>query len=409
MAEEIRPLHEDELDENFNLTSQAFRNSPADVRRWRKHARLEEFRGVFVDGQMQAVLELIEMPIWFGAAPVTAGGISGVASPPENRRRGYIGRLLHATLTETRDKGWPLSTLYPFHFPFYKRYGWEHISDNFFYKVPMGQLPMGQVEGSWRPLVRGTDLNAEEENTRMSDADLAILRGIYDTWVVGRSGAIARDERWWRMKLREGMDKRPDVYYWRDPAGRPRAYIMYTFETLENQWTRRLHVRDVVALDMAALRAVLTFLRHHDSQAKEIRLRLPEDLRFLALLDDPEFTVEVEAGVMLRVVDVVAALAARRYPAGVGGQVTLQVSDSFLDWNNGAYRLEVGDGAGQAARTDAAPDLSMDQKTLSRLYSGYLTAREAATLGLLEVHEGRALALAEQLFALPRPFMADYF
>jgi predicted acetyltransferase len=51
----------------------------------------------------------------------------------------------------------------------------------------------------------------------------------------------------------------------------------------------------------------------------------------------------------------------------------------------------------------------MDQKTLSRLYSGYLTAREAATLGLLEVHEGRALALAEQLFALPRPFMADYF
>ena len=409
MAEEIRRLREDELDMNFNLTSQAFRNSPADVPRWRKHARVEDFRGLFVDGQMQAVLELLEMPIWFGAAPVTAGGISGVASPPENRRKGYIGRLLHAALAEARDRGWPLSALYPFHFPFYKRYGWEHISDNFFYKVPMGQLPIGKVEGSWHPLLRGTDLNAEDEAARMPDADLAILRGIYDAWVVGRSGPIVRDERWWRMRLREGMSKRPDVYVWRDPAGRPRAYIMYSFETLESQWSRRLQVRELVALDMAALQAALIFLRYHDSQAKEVRLRLPEDQRFLALLDDPEFPVEVEAGVMLRVVDVAPALAARRYPAGLGGRLTLQVADPFLDWNNGTYRLEVGDTAGQVTRTDAAPGLSMDQKTLSRLYAGYLAAREAATLGLLEVHDPAALTLADQVFALPRPFMADYF
>jgi predicted acetyltransferase len=409
MAEEIRRLREDELDQNFDLTSQAFRNSPADVPRWRKHARVEDFRGLFVDGQMQAVLEFLEMPIWFGAAPVTAGGISGVASPPENRRKGYIGRLLHAALAEARERGWPLSALYPFHFPFYKRYGWEHISDNFFYKVPMGQLPMGAMEGSWHPLLRGTDLKAEDENTRMADADLGILRDLYNAWVVGRSGPLGRDERWWRMRLREGMNQRPDVYYWRDPAGRPRAYLIYSFETLENRWTRRLHVRELVALDMAALQAALIFLRYHDSQAKEVRLRLPEDLRFLSLLDDPEFTVEVEAGVMLRLVDVAAALAARRYPAGVSGHLTLQVADSFLDWNNGTVRLEVSDGAGQAARTEAAPGLGLNQKTLARLYSGYLTAREAATLGLLEVHDPAALALAEQIFTLPRPFMLDYF
>jgi predicted acetyltransferase len=273
----------------------------------------------------------------------------------------------------------------------------------------MAQLPMGQATGSWHPLLRGTDLNAEDEDARMPDADLAILRGIYDAWVVGRNGPMSRDERWWRMKLMEGQTKRPDVYYWRDPAGQPRAYISYMFETLDTPWSRRLVVRDMAALDTTALRAVLTFLRYHDSQAKEIRIRLPESLRLLSLFDDPEFTVEVEAGLMLRLVDVGPALTARRYPAGVTERLTLQVADGFLDWNNGSYALAVDDTAGEAKPTDSAPDLSLDVKTLARLYAGYLTPSEAAGLDLLEVHDPAALGRADRIFAGPRPYIADFF
>jgi predicted acetyltransferase len=340
---------------------------------------------------------------------VPTGGISGVASPPENRRQGYIGRLLHAVLCEIRERGWPLSTLYPFYFPFYKRYGWEHVSDNYEYKIPMTHLPVRQPAGTWHAVLRSTDMNAEEAH--VSDDDVATLMEIYNAWAAaGRTGPVVRDTRWWRLnKLREGSPKRPDLYYWRDPAGQPRAYVNYSFVDLSTPWERRLQVGDMAALDIPAFQAVLGFLRNHDSQAKEVKMFLPEDIRLAALLDDPEFTIEVQAGFMLRLVDVAAALAARRYPAGVSAHVTLAIHDSFLPWNTGTYGLEVRDGVGVASRIDEEPGLSMDQRTLGRLYSGYMTASEAARLHLLEVHNLVTLEAADRIFAGPRPYMADFF
>jgi predicted acetyltransferase len=122
MAEEIRPLANDaEVDRFVNMVGQAFRGSPEQARRRRGLVQSDELRGLFVDGELRAALRLIDMPLWFGAAPVGTGGLSAVATPPEYRRQGYIGRLLRATLAEIRDRGWPLSALYPFSFPFYKR------------------------------------------------------------------------------------------------------------------------------------------------------------------------------------------------------------------------------------------------------------------------------------------------
>ena len=412
MTEEIRPIRLEELDDYVNMGVQAFRGTPAKGRRSRERNehRLGDTRALFVDGRMMVRLKMIDMPLWFGSAPVPNGGITGVASPPEHRRRGYIGRLLHAVLAELRAQGTPLAALYPFYFPFYKRYGWEHVADNIHYRIPLRQLPATGPTGTWHPAQRGTDLHADQDGGQMASADLAVLRGIYDTWAIGRHGPMVRDEDWWRhAKLREGEEKRPDVYYWRNAAGAPRAYVLYSFETLENEWTRRMHVWEMTALDAEALRAVLAFLRNHDSQARETRVRVPPDLPLPALLDDPEFPGEIEAGLMLRLVDVPAALAARRYPAGVTADLTIAVTDSFLDWNNGVWRLAVAGTTGQATPADGSAGLRMDQRTLARLYAGYVTPAEAAALGLLEVRDPAALVAADNIFAGPRPFIADFF
>ena len=411
MAEEVRPLQtEAEGDRFVNMVGQAFRGSPEQARRRRSHIRMEELRGLFVDGELRATLRLIDMPLWFGAAPVASGGLSAVATPPEYRRQGYIGRLLRATLEEIRDRGWPLSALYPFSFPFYKRYGWEHIVDNVNYTFPIERLPSRPNAGTWHAVALSTDFNSDPETGGVADDDLAALMGVYDAWVVGQNGPMARDARWWRMqKLAVGRDKRPDAYVWRDAAGTPRAYVIYAFENLTSEWHRRVQVWDWAALDAEALHALLLFLRQHDSQAAEVRIAVPEATRFLALFDNPEFKVEIEAGLMLRLVDVPAALTARRYPPEARAQVTLGVHDPVLDWNTGPVALTAADGTGIAERTSAAPGLSLDVRTLARLYSGYLTPAEAAALGLLTVHDPAALTAATALFAGPRPTIFDFF
>jgi predicted acetyltransferase len=371
---------------------------------------MEELRGLFVDGEMRATLRLIDMPLWFGAAPVGSGGLSAVATPPEYRRQGYIGRLLRATLEEIRGRGWPLSALYPFSFPFYKRYGWEHVVDNYNYTFPIERLPGHAGGGTWQPVTLSTDFNRDPETGGIADDTLAALMGVYDAWVVGRNGPMVRDARWWRLhKLAVGRERRPDAYLWRDAAGHPRAYVIYAFENLTSEWHRRLQVWDWAALDPEALRTLLQFLRNHDSQAAEVRMAVPESTRFLALFSDPEFKVEVEAGLMLRLVDVPAALAARRYPPAAQAHLTLAVHDPVLDWNNTTVALTVRDGTGTVERTTAGPGLSLDVRALARLYSGYLTPAEAAALDLLTVHDPAALAAAGAVFAGPRPAIFDFF
>ena len=405
MAEEIRQVRAEETAAYFNMSGQAFQVPSADLERWRQGTPLNEIRGLFVDDEMRAGLVLIPMQMWFGAGTVRAGGISGVATPPEYRRQGYIGRLLDAVAAEMRADGYPLSILYPFYFPFYKRYGWAHVSDNLQYTIPIERLPVVKQTGSWHSVAVTTDLPKPGEGPVVSDADLAILMGIYDAWAPGRNGPLVRAAAHWR---RRKLSRPANIYYWRDLSGEPRAYVMYTFKETA-PWTRQVQIREVIALDGAALRATLGFLRNHDSQAQDITVDQPEAGRLLALLEDPRVKVEVDPGFMLRILDVPAALEARRYPAGVSARLALQVTPVHGDIAPVGGQLAVSDGAGSWSPTRIAPDLSLDERVLGQLYSGYLTPGQAADLGLLTVHNPAALAQADAIFAGPKPYLADFF
>ena len=55
---------------------------------------------------------------------VPIGGISSVATLPENRCRGYVRTLIKDALERMRDAGQVFSVLSPFRYAFYKKYGW---------------------------------------------------------------------------------------------------------------------------------------------------------------------------------------------------------------------------------------------------------------------------------------------
>jgi predicted acetyltransferase len=359
---------------------------------------------LFVDGDMRVALTLIPMQVWFGGRQVPTGGLSAVVTPPEWRRQGYIGRLLHAGLERMRELDQPISTLYPFYFPFYKHYGWEHASDNHEYTIPVERLPVLPATGSWHPLQIASDVFPPPDSARISDADLGILAAIYDAWAPRYSGMLVRDAQWWRGHV---LARPAHWFYWRNPAGEPRAYVRYTFHETA-PWVRRLDAT-VVALDPEAWQATLGFLRNHDSQAQDVHLTLPEDSRLLALLADPRFKMEIDPGFMLRINDVAGALEARGYAAEAKGSLTLQVAEGWVERTPHTYRLDVADGAARVSSVTAEPDLSLDQRALAQLYSGYLTPRQAADMGLLTVHDPAALGRAQALFSGPTAFLADFF
>ena len=110
---------------------------------------------------------------------------------------------------------------------------------------------------------------------------------------------------------------------------------------------------------------------------------------------------------MLRLLDVVAALEGRGYPP-VSVEMVLAVEDALFPENRGPWRV-VADG-GVVSVTPAASDgdrvRPISIRTLSSLYSGFLSAADAVALGLVD--EAAAPGLA-RLFGGPVPWMYDFF
>lgn len=69
------------------------------------------------------------------------GGLTGVGTYPEYTNMGLMRKLLEQALKDMRKKGQYISYLYPYSIPFYRRKGWEIISDKISYEIKDFQLP----------------------------------------------------------------------------------------------------------------------------------------------------------------------------------------------------------------------------------------------------------------------------
>jgi predicted acetyltransferase len=113
-------------------------------------------------------------------------------------------------------------------------------------------------------------------------------------------------------------------------------------------------------------------------------------------------------GIWLRLVDVPAALAGRRYAAD--GGVVIEVRDSFCPWNQGVYELEVAGGVASCRRVRRRPDLVLDTDSLAATYLGGVGFRALARAARVEERRHGALARADAMFASdPPPWCPVHF
>ena len=79
------------------------------------------------------------------------GGLTGVGTYPEYSNMGLMHKLLEQALKNMREKKQYICYLYPYSIPYYRRKGWELISDKISYEIKDYQLPKNhQVAGRRR-------------------------------------------------------------------------------------------------------------------------------------------------------------------------------------------------------------------------------------------------------------------
>ena len=68
-------------------------------------------------------------------------GVTGVATYPEYSNLGLMNDLMIKSIENMKKEGQTISVLYPYSIPFYRRKGWEIISDKMSFTIKDTQLP----------------------------------------------------------------------------------------------------------------------------------------------------------------------------------------------------------------------------------------------------------------------------
>lgn len=390
---------EEHRDEIAALMRVAFNMSARSVEERAPWLPVEKMRCVLDDGRIVATAGAREFRQWFGGRELDMSGIWGVVTLPEHRGAGLATRAVVALLEEARARGVPLTALYPATQRPYRGLGYELAGTMTRHQIALEDLPKGS----------GCPLPVEELSL---DRDVPGVRACYRSSVSRHNGPIDSDEPdWWRDRVlgRWFSEDVQRAVVARGPSG-IEGYASFTLGSDHSgplEFEYALQCRHLVASSLEGYASLLTYLRGFRGLGSVLRFTGPPAHPLALLVEEQRVRPVWTYRWMLRLLDVPAALARRGYPP-VSSSIVLAVEDGLFPENRGPWQVEA---SGGSVSVTAVPDAShrvrpMSIGTLSSLYSGFLSAWDAAALGLVDAGDAPMLA---QLFGGPAPWMYDFF
>jgi len=389
---EIRQLIEEEFDISTDLGEYAFQYKLTPVDRTERRTRFkpEQAWGAFENGQLLAKLMLLPLQIYIHGKPFNMGGLAGVATWPENRRSGLVRGLLDQALRVMKDHGQTISCLNPFSFAYYRKFGWELMTEHRKYTIPVNQFPARKnFEGRVRRDLR----------------DVALLDQIYRPFAQRYNGTLIRDHDWWEKSVLD--EDGHDVVYFSE-EGIPQGYALY------NVTNRELTIEEFVYHNEMAREALWTYFANHDSMVNQAVIRfVPMDDFLPFLLDNPRFNQEIIPYFMARIVDAEPFI--HNYPfqaLEADTTLKLQIEDTTAPWNDGLWQLHVSsEGRGQLSKISepsSEAELTCDIQTLTTMLMGYRRPQEMYRYGRLAGEES-ATAVLERIIPHGTTYLMDSF
>jgi predicted acetyltransferase len=331
-----------------------------------------------------------------GVAP--SAGVTLVGVHPTHRRRGILRRMMRMQLDNVHDRGEATAILWASEGSIYQRFGYGMATmqtrlsierDRSAFRAP--REPTG--------VVRFVEI---EEAKRL-------LPPVYDAVAPTRPGFFARTPAFWDAEFFH------DPEHWRRGAGaafhvvhetdgRVDGYARYR---IRDNWEANgprssVVVVEKMATSPAANLDLWQYLLGIDLIATVDAWNVAaDDPIVLSVLEPRRLGISAGDGLWLRVVDVAAALAQRRY--AVDGRLVLELTDEFCPWNAGRWSLAVDGGMPLVELTNDAPDIACDIADLGAAYLGGISFTRLADAARARELQPGAVARADALFRTARP------
>ncbi len=348
------------------------------------------------DRTMMGHLTINIYDMHFDGSACLMGGVGGVATLPQYRRRGGIRGCFEHMLPDLYRMGYDFASLYPFSTAYYRRFGFETCIQKLKWTVDLPLWNREAPEGSW--------VLAEQANP-MTGA-IRHLDGLwerrYNMMVLHRPQDYGWTEKFQPAKNQEY------TYVCFDAAGVPRGYT--TFRPEETPEGRSIACSRFCFDGKEGFGLLMGLFRTMASDFRYARFQTPLErgLQYYARewsLGAARWELHANSG-MVRVVNVAKVLKKARYQGS--GRAVLKITDPQIPENDGAWQVIFREGRAESVeKTQLAPDALLTIPAFSALICGALDFEEAryALEGLEVIHPeplGRVF--------YPKPLMiTDYF
>ncbi len=325
------------------------------------------------------------------------GGITAVGTYPEYSGHGLMESLIIESLERMRNEGQSISYLFPYSIPYYRKKGWEIMSDIVEFQIKDTQLPHHK------------GLNGKIRRVDPKHEDVV---NIYARYAKKTHGVMVRNSIAWNEKFQEDfweekfidsdVNLQAAVYY--DEDDLPQGYMFYRI--MEENY----YIDEIVYLQEEARKGLWNFVSAHSSMIYNVYGKTTGNEAVAFLLEDSEIIQKVSPYFMARIVDVKEFLL--RYPfTGNDFQLRLAVTDRIVAWNNGTFVITKQDGqvtVEMVSETLSENAVQLTVQTLATMLLGY---KRPSYLEKIERLQGNAIeiALLETVLPIGIPTFIDYF
>ncbi len=349
--------------------------------------------GAFAGGQLVAKMTDREYDSYFGGSTLTTAGIAGVAVAAEFRGQGVLTPLFAATLRAAKARGAVISTLFPTAPRIYRRFGYEVIAEYVTVKVATQAL----VAVAPAPGVT---------TRRAIAADFDAIREIYDAWALEQNGPLTRRGGSFPTDGAGFIDSFTGVTVAEDPSGICGFVSWNRGQGYGDQAS--IAVSDLLARTPDGYRALLRTIGSFASVTAHTTIDTSGYDLVRLFLPSRHWSVTGSESYMLKILDVVPALEARRYPPALSAELSFRLVGDMLSENNTGYRLRVAGGRAEGDRADVG-GRTFTPAGLALVYAGAQSCANLRVAGLLHGGDLADDLDWDALFAGRQLHIRDYF
>jgi predicted acetyltransferase len=307
-----------------------------------------------------------------------AAGVTYVGVTATHRRRGLLTSMMEHQLHDIHDRGEAVAILWASEAAIYGRYGYGVAARK-------SDIVIDRIDARLRKDCPDDDTVSLH---LVAAEDMPAVIAAVDADVPGRPGSLQRNEKWIASLLVDIEDDRNGYSALRHLVARrgsqPVGYALYR---AKNGSVRPYSLADgdaVVWQQQALTPAVDAMLTRYLLSLDLVRRvrwwNQPLDTSLPHLLIDPrQARTTVTDGLHLRVIDVPAALAGRRYLTPL--DVVIELTDPVFASNAGRWRLRGDREKAFCEPTESPADVAMDIETLGAIYLGGTSLTSLAAAG----------------------------